>query len=217
MIRIACLLVSLSLPLVCFSSPEDALKQYLKYVYGDSSVRADEALHANPDNWMIAGELNADTISLIEESEFIVSDPGVFNGAVGRDLIFVEFKDGKAEPGFMLEGIYSIHRQLILKFLYEALLQNDRALKRFVTNSDNINFGRVPAAPYGDMDVYAGILGLIPIVRSSDPTEDARKNSITYRLPLSQAGFELTLVKKGNSWKIDTSEEVILPMEFFWR
>jgi hypothetical protein len=86
-----------------------------------------------------------------------------------------------------------------------------------VTNIENIDFGGATKASYGDMDVYAQILGILPILRSSDPSNDIKSKSVTYKVPLGKNGFELKLVKIGNTWKVDSRENLNVPLEFFFR
>jgi hypothetical protein len=40
---------------------------------------------------------------------------------------------------------------------------------------------------------------------------------VTYKVPLGKNGFELKLVKIGNTWKVDSRENLNVPLEFFFR
>ncbi|MFK7785258.1 MAG: hypothetical protein AB8B56_09085 [Crocinitomicaceae bacterium] len=201
----------------CYGSNEDTVRKYIAYTYGNTEVDMSDICHEHPDNWMIQGNEKKEVEPLIQNLKISITDPGIFTTVLGRDLIFTEIRNGKIDTTFNREGIYTIHKQLILMFLYHSLLQDEEQIKGLVTDVSNISFGSFPKAGYGDMDVYAGILNNLPIHRTSDPLSDSKTQTITYRLPLGKNGFELTLLKLENTWKIDSHEKIETPMEFFWR
>jgi hypothetical protein len=67
------------------------------------------------------------------------------------------------------------------------------------------------------MDVYEDIIGALPVVRSSKPSDDLISNTITYKVPVGEAGLVLTLLKKDGIWKIDTSKPIKVSLAFFYQ
>jgi hypothetical protein len=67
------------------------------------------------------------------------------------------------------------------------------------------------------MGQYASVIEMIPLVRSSKAPDDLKTKTVTYRVPISDAGLSLSVVKEGGTWKIDTSKTVRVPLEFFFR
>lgn len=201
----------------CFASSENVLKQYLRFIYGDSGIDAEKIMYANPDIWMIPGSKNIEAINKINETSFYITDPGVYAETLGRDINYAELYEGKIKPEFTLHTIYTLHKQLFLNFIYAALRHDKRALSGIVTDIDNIDFGDTRRASSGDMGVYLDILATVPVIRSSSPAHDATTHSITYRVPFGQAGFELTLVKEDSYWKIDSDKKVVVPLDFFFK
>jgi len=132
------------------------------------------------------------------------------------DIYFIETRDGKVDPAFKLDGIYILHRQLVLQFLYAALSQNRRMHGRLATDSSKVRIVG-PKAPPGDMDQYGSILQMMPVVRSSKPADDAKSRTVSYRVPIGDEALKLTLRKDGSTWKIDTSRTVQVPLGFFFR
>src|SRR4029450_13302985 len=65
-------------------------------------------------------------------------------------------------PTFNLDGIYVMHRQLVLRFIYSALSQNRGMLGRLVTDASKVKIDGPKAAP-GDMDQYGSIIELMPV------------------------------------------------------
>jgi len=198
-------------------NPPDAIRAYLLYQYGGDIPDIAEICASSPDIWMLKGAPQPQKQKIVQDLKIKIGADGLFMDSIDRDLCIVELKHGRVDPEFNLENIYRMHHQLVLQFLYFSLLQEKTELSRLVTNVENVSFGKIKAASYGDMDVYEGILALIPIARASDPTEDSIKKSITYRLPLGDQIFTLRLVKQGSTWKIDTDKKVLVPLEFFWR
>jgi hypothetical protein len=211
------LLLSMLLAAESFASAGDVAKKYVMFTYGEKFDDVSSFVHSNPDTWMIPGERNPSAIALVKDANIKLNDPGVYSGFIGRDLIFLEVYDGKVNPAYSLSSIYSLQKRLVLEFFYASLLQNKNRLKGMVTNIENIDFGGATKASYGDMDVYAQILGILPILRSSDPSNDIKSKSVTYKVPLGKNGFELKLVKIGNTWKVDSRENLNVPLEFFFR
>jgi len=210
----------LALLLAChhvLGGEEPAAKHYMRWIYGADNVDLAKVCQSHPDLWMLRGERNAGALAALDRSKIdFAKRDGIISGVLGTDIVFVEVRDGLVNPAFSLEGVHALHRQLVLMFLCHCLDGDTDVMKRLVTDPANVEIGGNKAAP-GDMDQYAGILALVPVLRSSRPEEDARTKSVTYRVPLGEQGLALTLVKKGSTWRVDTSKKVVVPMEFFFR
>lgn len=187
------------------------------YQYGGDVPDIAEICTPSPDIWMLKGAAQPQKQKLVQSLKLKIGANGLFMDSIDRDICIVELKNGLIDPEFNLQNIYRIHHQLVLQFLYFSLLQEKSELSRLVTKVENVSFGKIKPASYGDMDVYEGILALIPIARASSTAEDAVKKSITYRLPLGDQIFTVSLLKQGSTWKIDTDKKVLVPLEFFWR
>jgi len=133
-----------------------------------------------------------------------------------RPIYFIELRDGLVDPAFNLDGIYLMHRQLVLRFIYSTLEGDQTMLGRLATDASKIQIVGPKAAP-GDMDQYGSIIEMMPVVRSSRAADDAKTRTVTYRVPMGDAALALTLVKDGSTWKVDTSKSVRVPLEFFFR
>jgi hypothetical protein len=120
-------------------------------------------------------------------------------------------------PQLNLEQLFGLHREVVRRFIYLSLLQDRDRLSRLVTNIDNVSFGPVPKAGYGDMDVYGEVIGTLPVARTSSPGDDSKSQSIAYRIPLGDEILKLRLVRKDGLWRIDTSSQLVVPLRFFWR
>jgi len=198
-------------------NPPDAARAYLLYQYGADVPNISELCVPSHDLWMLRGAAQPQKQKIVQNLKLKIEANGIFMDSIDRDICIIELKHGLIDPEFNLENIYRMHHQLVLQFLYFSLLQDRSELARLVTKVENVSFGRIKTASYGDMDVYEGILALIPIARASAPPEDAVKKSITYRLPLGDQVFTVCLVKQGSTWKIDTDKKVVVPLEFFWK
>ena len=62
-------------------------------------------------------------------------------------------------------------------------------------------------------------LWMVPGAKNPESIREAKaaSKSITYRMPIGEKGFELTLVKKGSTWKIDSSKKISVPLKFFFQ
>lgn len=197
-------------------SAEPVTKQFLRYVYGEEGIVVSDICHHSDDIWMLRGDRNAEALSVLRGWEIPSKSTGVTSGSIGTHIYFIETRDGKVDPTFNLDSIHVLHRQLVLHFLYAAL-SNDRAtLMRLVTDASKVTVDG-PVAPPGETAQLGSILGMLPVVRSSDPAEDAKRKKITYRVPVGEEILSLTLVKKGSTWKIDTTKDITVPLEFFHR
>lgn len=197
-------------------SAEPVAKQFLRYVYGADGIEITNVCHPSDDLWMLRGNKNSNALASLNALPFDSKRTGVVSGLVGTDLYFVELRDGRVDPAFNLDGVYMLHRKLVLMFLYSALSGDQSALRRLTTDANKVQIVG-PKAAGGDMDQYGSILEMMPVVRASKPAEDARSRTVTYRVPLGEAALSLTLVKEGSTWKIDTSKSVRVPLEFFFR
>jgi hypothetical protein len=195
---------------------EPAAKQFLRYIYGADGIELTSICHPSDDVWMLRGAKNTNALVALDALKIASKPSGITSGLVGTDIYFIETRDGKVDPTFNLDGIYVMHRQLVLRFIYSALSQNRGMLGRLVTDASKVKIDGPKAAP-GDMDQYGSIIELMPVVRSSKPADDAKSRTVTYRVPLGEEALALTLIKDGSTWKIDTSKSVRVPLEFFFR
>ena len=197
---------------------EPVAKQFLRYIYGADGMELTNICHPSDDAWMLRGAKNTNALTELDQLKISAKPAGVTSGLVGRDLYFVETRDGKVDPALNLDGVYMMHRQVVLRFIYSALSQNQRMLGQVVTDVSKVKTdGPKDAPPGGDMDVYGPIIEQLPVVRSSKPKDDAESRSVTYRVPLGEEALTLILVKHGSTWKVDTSKSVRVSLEFFYR
>jgi len=203
-------------PISSEPAKEPVAKQFLRYLYGDDDVEFTKICHASDDGWMLHGAKNANALALINSQRIASKPTGIISGLLGTDLYFVETRDGKVDPAFNLQPIYVMHRQIVLRFVYAALSQNQRMLGELVTDVGKVQIIG-PKAASGDMDQYGSIIELMPVLRSSKSADDAKSRTVTYRVPIGDEALVLTLVKDGNRWRIDTSGTVRVPLEFFFR
>jgi len=210
----ALLLVSVSA--AQFSEP--VARQFLRYVYGADNVELTNICLPSDDVWMLQGAKNSNALAALDGLKIASKPTGITSGLVGRDMYFIETRDGKVDPALNLDGVYMMHRQIILRFVYSALSQNQKMLRQIVTDPGKVKIeGPRDAPPGGDMDVYGPIIEQLPVVRSSKPQDDARSRTVTYRVPLGEEALTLILVKDGSTWKVDTSRSVRVSLEFFYR
>jgi hypothetical protein len=195
---------------------EPAAKQFLRYIYGADGIELTSICHPSDDVRMLRRAKNTNALVALDALKIASKPSGITSGLVGTDIYFIETRDGKVDPTFNLDGIYVMHRQLVLRFIYSALSQNRGMLGRLVTDASKVKIDGPKAAP-GDMDQYGSIIELMPVVRSSKPADDAKSRTVTYRVPLGEEALALTLIKDGSTWRIDTSKSVRVPLEFFFR
>jgi hypothetical protein len=203
--------------LLAADGPSDIVRKSILYAYGEKDLNISEIFQPHDDLWMIPHKYDEESVKDVKAMKITVEDDSVFSGTVGQVIIFTEISKGKVLPQFYLKGIYSQHERLIIEFLYEALLRDKEEFAKYVSDADKVTFDNTPKAASGDMDVYAGVLQTIPVVRSSDPATDAKGKSVTYRIPLGKHGTKITLRRYDGEWKIDSSKGLFVPMEFFWR
>ncbi len=195
---------------------EPVAKQFLRYIYGADGIELTNICHPSGDAWMLRGAKNTNALAALDGLKIAAKSTGIISGLVGMDIYFIETRDGKVDPAFNLDGIYVIHRQIVLRFIYSALSQNREMLGRLVTDADKVKIDG-PKAASGDMDQYGSIIGLMPVVRSSKAADDAKSRTVTYRVPVGDEALTLKLVQDGSMWKIDTSKTIRVPLEFFFR
>jgi hypothetical protein len=196
-------------------------EQFLRYIYGAEDVDIAKVCLPTDDLWMLPGAKNTNAWKAITALKLdSKKENGILSGVIpqaqGQDLYFVELREGKVDPAMNLDGVYMMHRQLVLMFLYSALRGDSAQIARLTTDATKVDVIG-PKAPPGDMDVYQEVLASMPIVRSSKPSDDAKSKSVSYRVPLSENALMLRLVKQGSTWKIDTSKTVKVSLEFFYR
>lgn len=190
-------------------------KQLLRYVYGAEGLEVSTFMHPAEDAWMLRGTNNSGALAAVNALTVTHKTNGVVSGLVGMDLHFVETRDGKVDPTFNLEAIYGLHRQLIHRFIYSALSQDMPMLGRLTTDSSKVQI-LGPKAPPGEMGQYGEIISMMPVVRTSKADGDAKSKTITYRVPVGGETLRLTLVKQGNTWRIDSSQGVRISVGFFF-
>ena len=193
-------------------------KKFLQFLHGADGVNVTNLCLPTADLWMLAGAKNTNLLEALDAEKFDAKKQnGIVSGILGGEaLYFFELKDGKVDPAFPLDGIRSVHRQVIMAFLYHSLRHDKSMLDRVATDASKVDIVGKKAAG-GDMDQYASILELIPVIRSSKPEDDTKTKSVTYRVPLGETGLSLTLIKKDDMWKINTANGVKVPLEFFFR
>ena len=167
------LFLLLFLTALAAQAAEPASKQFLRYIYGADGIEVTNFCHPSDDLWMLRGSKNTNALSALDTLKIESKPTGVTSGLVHTDLYFIEIRDGKVDPSFNLEGIYAMHRQLVQHFIYAALSQNQRMLGALVTDAKKVKMDG-PKAAKGDMNQYASIIELLPVVRSSKPAEDRK-------------------------------------------
>ncbi|SRR5258705_5209715 len=198
------------------TNAQTSAQKFLHYCYGAEVVDIAAICHPADDLWMLRGAKNDEAIKAVNEAPPKLADSGLFSGPIGRDFCVVQMRNGKVDPSYNLEQIYSTHRQLLLQFVFACLTQDKQDLAKVVTNPANVSFGKTKPAAGGDLDVYAGVVSLIPAVRSSNPASDKNAKSIGYRLPIGRQEVVLKLIKRGSAWLVDSSSPIKMPMEFFY-
>jgi hypothetical protein len=191
--------------------------QFLRFVYGDSSIDPKKFCEPHADLWMVPGPENSQMLDAVDALKTnVFRAEGITPGVVGRDLYFLEMKNGRVDPSFFLDGIYGIQKQRILRFLYACLRRDEQVLKQLSTDFSKIEILNGKKAPLGDMDVYGSILNLLPIVRSSSAQMDAQSKTVTYCVPITEKGLFFTFIKSGTIWKIETSKGMQVDLKYFF-
>lgn len=194
-----------------------AANSFLRYVYGADGIDPQTLCWPNDDVWMLRGAKNPEGLAQLEAEKIAHGSNEVLWENIQNALCMVEVRDGKVDPAYMLEQVYTLHRQLVLHFVYASLRQDQEMLARLTTNAKNVNFGRAKPAARSDMDVYEGIIALIPVLRASTPAADKLSKTVSYRVPLGKKGFTITLVKQGSTWRVQTDAKTTIPLEFFFQ
>lgn len=128
------LLLTLSLPVVVVTachageSKEPIAKQYLRYVYGEDGIELASIAHPSADSWMLRGPKNDDALSRLGDLKLVDKASGLVSGVIGTDLYFVETRQGLVDPAINLDGIYRLHRNLALVFVFRALSGHEDGL-----------------------------------------------------------------------------------------
>ncbi len=213
--RITTRLFALSLFVASFAqAAEPVAKQFLRYLYGEDGIELASICHPSDDAWMLRGAKNPSALAELKELKIPERKTGVTSGLVGADLYFIETRDGRVDPAFNLDGIYGLHRQLIFRFLFAVLAEDQTIVGQLVTDEAKVTVER-PKAPRGEMvDRYGAILEMMPMIRSSQPADDAKSRTITYRVPFGEELLSLTLIKEGSTWKIETSKKLHIRLDF---
>src|SRR6266576_1305221 len=114
---------------------EPVTKQFLRFIYGADGVELTNICHPSDDAWMLRGAKNTNALAALDNLNIASKATGITSGLVGTDMYFIETRDGKVDPTFNLDGIYAIHRHLVLRFVYSALSQNQRMIRKIVTDA----------------------------------------------------------------------------------
>lgn len=191
--------------------------EFLRYVYGAEDVDLAKVCWPHDDLWMLRGAPNPAGLAELAATNIRHKDNDIVWESIANDLCIVEVRDGKVVPTFLLEQVYTLHRQLVLRFLYASLEQDLKNLERLSTDAAKIRFGGAKPQPGGDMDVYGEIIACLPVVRVSASADDKKSKNVTYRVPLGRKGFTLQLVKKGSTWLVDSHAGIDVPLEFFFQ
>jgi len=212
-----CILALLTLIARVAFCDEPVAKQFLKYTYGAEGIDAAKICLPSDDLWMLQGALNPNALKALEAEEFPSTNRNVVvSGVLAANMYFVEVRNGQIDPSFNLASVYSQHRSLLLTFVYACLKHDKSMLERLTTDASKVEIVG-PRPPSGEMGHYESVIEAIPVVRSSKSADDSKSKTVTYRLPLGDDGLTLTLVNKGNTWKIDSSKKVKVSLEFFFK
>ena len=197
---------------------EPVAQQFLRYLYGADNVEITNICLPWEDAWMLHGAKNTNALAALDLVKIASKPTGITSGLLGPDMYCIETRNNKVDPGFNLDGVYMKHRQIVLRFIYSALSQNQEMLRQLVTDSSRVKIdGPKEAAPPGDMDVYGPIIEQLPVVRCSTPQDDVQSRTVTYRVPIGEEALTLTLIKNGSTWKIDTTKSIRLSLKFFYQ
>jgi hypothetical protein len=213
-IQVFTVLAGLMLPLMGVA--QTSAQRFLLYCYGADGIDAAALAHPNDDLWMLRGAKDEAGIEAVKATDLKLGPSGVFSGPIGRDFCVVQMRNGKVDPGYNLAQVYGLHRTLVLQFVFACLSQEKSELQKLVTNPANVSFGKTKPARAGDLDVYADVVSMIPVLRSSMSAADKASKSVSYRLPIGREEVVLKLIKKGSTWLIDSSAPIKMPMEFFY-
>src|SRR5215213_1353947 len=125
MIRLAAvLLVSVS----AARCAEPITKQFLRYIYGADGLEFTNICLPSDDAWMLRGAKDTNALAALNSLKIASKPTGMTSGLLGREMYFIETREGKVDAALNLDGIYMMHRQLVLRFIYSALSQNKRML-----------------------------------------------------------------------------------------
>ncbi len=153
--------------------------QYLRHIYGAEDVDIAKVCWSHDDLWMIQGQKNAGGLEQLARKKIEHGANEVLWEKIQNALCIVEIRGGKADPRFLIDQIYQLHRQLILQFIYASLTQDLATLKGLTTQPSNVKFGRTKPPAMGDLDVYQELIGGLPIARISTSVNDKDSRSIT--------------------------------------
>lgn len=208
---------SVALCLTTAGYAASSANSFLRYVYGAEGIDIQTLCWPNDDVWMLRGAKNPEGLAQLESEKISHGPNEVLWENIQNALCMIEVRDSKVDPAYMLEQVYTLHRQLILQLVYASLRQDQEMLVRLTTNPKNVSFGGAKAAAGGDMDVYEGIIALIPVLRVSTPAADKLSKTVSYRVPLGKKGLTLTLAKHGSTWRVQTDTKTTVPLDYFFR
>lgn len=197
--------------------PASQARQFLEYVYGGDDLDLEKLCWPHDDLWLVRGARNEPGLEQLAGMSIPHGPNEVLWENVQNALCIVEVREGRIDASFMIEQIFALHRELVLRFLHASLQQDREFLEQICTHAGNVRFGRFKPVSIGNLAPYEELLIRIPVVRQRRPAEDKSSRSVLYRVPLGTSGFVLRLVKQGSQWRIDTGTPVDVPLEFFFR
>jgi hypothetical protein len=187
------------------------LKRFANYIYGGSSENISEAVLPHADLWMLRGKQDLEALHKIESMTFERHEDLTVI-AIRSELVFLELKGEVVDPHFQLEAIYELHRKLIRSFLYFLSIEDERRLNSVVTDRSLI---RVKGASAKQAARFSTLISSLPTCRVSTQTEETKPNSVSYSVPMGHGVLKLSLIKDGNTWKVDTRNGIDVDLQAF--
>jgi hypothetical protein len=209
-------LACLFLALISARAEDPVAKQFLRYMYGADGIDINRIAYPNVDNWMLRDAKNPTKLAAVEQEKIGAKKNGIYSGLIVADLYTVEVRDGRVDPSFTLELIQGGQKSIVRTLVYATLMRNQRFLKRATTDPSKVTIVGEQASS-GDMDQYGEIVSILPVIRTSKPESDAKTHTVTYRVPLGDAGLSVTLINRPDGWQVDTSKGLRISTDFFFQ
>jgi hypothetical protein len=208
-----CLVLGICTMAVVSGSSKDQATAFLQFIYGGDAERISEVCLPTDDLWMLRGTNNPTALEVVKRlSSEVPADGELVTIPIGGDLTVIEWRNGRIDPSFNLEAIQMLHRKLIYTFLYACIHKDKRIINLATTDGDKVE---TIGTERRNVDRFEAILPILPLLRSSSSAEDAKTRSITYRFPVGNKPVSLRLIKRGNAWKIDSSEKIRVDLSSF--
>jgi hypothetical protein len=194
---------------------EPVAKQFVRHLCGGDGIELAKICHPTPDLWMLDHNTkDAEALMALDALHVEPRKTGVTPFQVALHLFFVETRDNKVDASLNLENEYTVQKTIARTFVYFAL-QRDKRIGEVVTDPAKVEIIG-PTAAGGDMDVYAMVLEVTPVVRVSRPADDAKAKAVTYRFPIGDEALTLVLTKVNGKWKVDSSKKVRVPLDWYF-